>query len=548
MDIQKFRNLIINNKQKEIIDMLSFRELEEFLNIKNIYNQSFNMLTDIKAYLKKDFKLFLIGIFFDALDFRSYLIHKNIKKKILWELLYEYDHITAIELKKRYFLMFNKSLLDEFKIDDNMFSYMSYLLSDYFFPSVSEKEYINIAIQIIDMEENNNIDSNLIFYCFQLPNETLNNIIQIYEKISKKKFISFIQKFFKGNIRLFFENRISFISHRFNFLISRITEEIKRKNSLELTKHLILAGDLFLPIYNKCKTDLNILDKNVNCLFENIMEFNFDKIFVGDIMNHMNILYSIPFLYILNIDKVAFNKYIKTGYHEINDCNYSILADYLENDFKKLDNFIYDLIYGKNISNTEFTFKLTNLLSYIIKSLFYYYTLMNKYSNSLKENIKEAENDHNKIIEEIVISCRIKSFSNDQYLSGFFPDLVEEEILTVRFLINELVFPFIHKNLEEKEKKIFEKICENKYRSMGNNKIGDEIRKQLYIIGDMNGFFPFKKFEFPIIINFHKSLNNYKNYKCKLIEERLSEVLSTKWKIQKEKNFNITYKNNSIKV
>ena len=89
--------------------------------------------------------------------------------------------------------MFNKSLLDEFKIDDNMFSYMSYLLSDYFFPSVSEKEYINIAIQIIDMEENNNIDSNLIFYCFQLPNETLNNIIQIYEKISKKKFISFIQ-------------------------------------------------------------------------------------------------------------------------------------------------------------------------------------------------------------------------------------------------------------------------------------------------------------------------------------------------------------------
>ena len=63
MDIQKFRNLIINNKQKEIIDMLSFRELEEFLNLKNIYNQSFNMLTDIKAYLKKDFKLFLIGIF-----------------------------------------------------------------------------------------------------------------------------------------------------------------------------------------------------------------------------------------------------------------------------------------------------------------------------------------------------------------------------------------------------------------------------------------------------------------------------------------------------
>ena len=79
------------------------------------------MLSDIKAYLKKDFKLFLIGIFFDALDFISYLIHKNVKKKILWEFLYEYDLKMAIDLKKRYFLMFNKSLLDEFKIDENMF-------------------------------------------------------------------------------------------------------------------------------------------------------------------------------------------------------------------------------------------------------------------------------------------------------------------------------------------------------------------------------------------------------------------------------------------
>ena len=76
MDIQKFRNLIMNNKQKEIIDMLSFRELEEFLHVKNLYNKSLNILSDIKAFLKKDFKLFLMSIFFDSLDFRSYLIQK----------------------------------------------------------------------------------------------------------------------------------------------------------------------------------------------------------------------------------------------------------------------------------------------------------------------------------------------------------------------------------------------------------------------------------------------------------------------------------------
>ena len=548
MDIQKFRNLIMNNKQKEIIDMLSFRELEEFLHVKNLYNKSFNILSDIKAFLKKDFKLFLMGIFFDSLDFRSYLIHKNIKKKILWEFLYEYDHKTAIELKKRYFLMFNKSLLDEFKIDDNMFRYMSYLLSDYFFPRISEKEYIKIATQIIDMDEYCNIDSNLIFYYFQLPNEILNNIIQIYEEISGKKFISFIQKYFKGNIRLFFENRISFISNRFDFLMKRITEEIKRKNSFELTKYLILAGNLFIPIYNKYKTDLNIVDKNVTCLFENILEFNYDKIFIGDIMNHMNIFYSVPFLYILNIDKIAFNNYIKTSYLEIKDCHYSILADRLEDDFKKLDNFIYDLIYEEKKTNTEFTFKLSKFISCIIQSIFYYYTLMYKYPNSLKENIKEAEDDHIKIMDEIDLYCKINNFYNDQYLSDFFPALLEEEILTMRFFINELVFPFIYKDLEEEEKKACEKICENKYRSMKNNKIGEEIRKQLYIIRDLNGLFPFKKFETPIIINFHKSLNNYKKFKCKLIEERFSDTLNPNWKIQKENTFNITYKNNSIKI
>ena len=81
-----------------------------------------------------------------------------------------------------------------------------------------------------------------------------------------------------------------------------------------MTKYLILAGDLLLPFSNEYKVDLNIFDKKGNCLFENIIEFNYDKIFIGNIMKHINNLHSIPFLYILNFDKIAFNKYIKTNW------------------------------------------------------------------------------------------------------------------------------------------------------------------------------------------------------------------------------------------
>ena len=82
--------------------------------IKDIYNQTFDssIFFDIKKYIKKDLKLFLIGIFHDSLDFKCYIIHKNNKNKI--ENLFEYDHINALEIKKKYFSIFRKKLLEEF--------------------------------------------------------------------------------------------------------------------------------------------------------------------------------------------------------------------------------------------------------------------------------------------------------------------------------------------------------------------------------------------------------------------------------------------------
>ena len=59
---------------------------------------------------------------------------------------------------------------------------MSYLLSDYLFPVIEEKECDKAVEQLITMYENDNIDLNLIFYYFQLPNKKLLKIKEIYEK------------------------------------------------------------------------------------------------------------------------------------------------------------------------------------------------------------------------------------------------------------------------------------------------------------------------------------------------------------------------------
>ena len=103
----------------------------------------------------------------------------------------------------------------------------------------------------------------------------------------------------------------------------------------------------------------------------------------------MKIKYSIPFIYILNIDKISFKKYIQT-YYAKNYLSYSQWADYLEKDFKILYNFVEDLLYKK--SNTyDFNFELTRSIAFFIKFIFDYFILMRKYTNILNNSIKEAK-------------------------------------------------------------------------------------------------------------------------------------------------------------
>ena len=67
-----------------------------------------------------------------------------------------------LKLKKRYFLIFNTNLFDEFKNDKHLSNYMLFLLSDYYFPNIEDIELETMVMQLIKMYDNNNIDLNLI--------------------------------------------------------------------------------------------------------------------------------------------------------------------------------------------------------------------------------------------------------------------------------------------------------------------------------------------------------------------------------------------------
>ena len=103
----------------------------------------------------------MIGLFHDDLDLKCYLLHKDYKKRDKIEILSSCDHITALKIKKRYFSIFNRNLLDEFKND--ILKYMSYLLSDYFLPEIDKDNYIKITDQLFNMDKNNTCDENIVF-------------------------------------------------------------------------------------------------------------------------------------------------------------------------------------------------------------------------------------------------------------------------------------------------------------------------------------------------------------------------------------------------
>lgn len=62
MKIKKFYDLIKKGNTDEIIDILSYKYFNEYKNIKNIHNRTFQttLFYDIKNNYKKEFKFFFI--------------------------------------------------------------------------------------------------------------------------------------------------------------------------------------------------------------------------------------------------------------------------------------------------------------------------------------------------------------------------------------------------------------------------------------------------------------------------------------------------------
>jgi len=147
MEIEKQLNEALKKQNKNsIINLLSFKYFNELLIIKNNYNILFYSLFDDICNFKKEFKMFLIGLF-DILDFKSYLLYKGFLKKERnsLDILFECDHINALKIKKRYSKIFKKNIEDKIN-DKNTLKYLSYLLSDYFFPNAKKKIIIKSLI------------------------------------------------------------------------------------------------------------------------------------------------------------------------------------------------------------------------------------------------------------------------------------------------------------------------------------------------------------------------------------------------------------------
>ena len=99
MEVKKLHDFLTKRNEKEMIDLLSYKQFEEFLVTKNNYNQKYTSLFfDIKNNYKKEFKLFLIGIFHDNIELRCYLIHKNNGKKDEYDIISVCDHETALKI------------------------------------------------------------------------------------------------------------------------------------------------------------------------------------------------------------------------------------------------------------------------------------------------------------------------------------------------------------------------------------------------------------------------------------------------------------------
>ena len=529
MEVKKLHDFLKKRNEKEMIDLLSYKQFEEFSVTKNNYNQKYTSLFfDIKNNYKKEFKLFLIGIFHDNIELRCYLIHKNKGKKDKYDIISVYDHKTALKIKKIYFLQFNKNIIDEFN-DKSIIKYMHYLLSDYFFPNVESKHYEKICDQLIDMDKNNSIDENLLYYYFQLPNEILIEIFNFYKKKSTHDIREFIYKFFKGDIQTILINRIMFINSFPQYLSLKVNNAAKNRDSWELTKIIILNKELENV---KNIINLNLINKNIQVLFNNIIEFNQHKIYLSDIIKYMKFNISIPYLYILNIYKLTFQEYIKTFNGKMNT-SYSKWADYLENDLIILGNFINDLFFQKN-NTFDFKFEATLLIAFVIKFLFEYSTFIIENINNFKNNLNDYTNFHNEIIHKISVNWKTKEL---HFFQKFFSSDIKSQINKILHIIIEIALPFF-----EDENKFIDK---NKYLSLENSKIGNEIRYSLKNIKYKDAFY-LKKIDLETLNKINQIIDDIGQSIKFLKNNNFKKKINPNWKIIKKDNFFITYNNKSI--
>ena len=105
----------------------------------------------------------------------------------------------------------------------------------------------------------------------------------IFTKKSTHDIREFIYKFFKEDIQTILINRIIFINSFPQNLSLTVNNAEKNRDSWELIKIIILNKELenIKDIIN-----LNFTNKNIQVLFNNIIEFNQRKIYLADIIKY----------------------------------------------------------------------------------------------------------------------------------------------------------------------------------------------------------------------------------------------------------------------
>ena len=149
-DLKKLETSLKNDNEEEFIKLLSYIHFEDLLIIKKNYDKSekYKLFFDItNCKFCKEIKLILLGLFYHNFELNCYFIHEAIQKNEKDEaidILSEYQQEWAIKIKKTYSEMIGKDLLkyikDDEDIDEDIKIYLSFLLSNYFFPKIHNDE------------------------------------------------------------------------------------------------------------------------------------------------------------------------------------------------------------------------------------------------------------------------------------------------------------------------------------------------------------------------------------------------------------------------